>query len=233
PFVEPGFTREPVTEDLDVLIIGAGFAGIQVAARLREAGRDNFRLLDPAGDFGGTWYWNRYPGAQCDIESYIYLPLLEETGYMPKERYSYQPEIFSYVQLLARKYDLRDTALFQTKVTELRWLESEKRWRVSTNRDDVIKARFVAMGIGSFSDPKLPGVPGLEDFEGHMFHTCRWDYSYTGGDHSGNLHKLADKNVAVIGTGATAIQCVPRVAEYAKHLYVLQRTPSSVDERGN
>jgi cyclohexanone monooxygenase len=152
---------------------------------------------------------------------------------MPKERYSYQPEIFSYVQTIARKYDLHDRALFQTKVTELRWLENEKRWQVRTDRNDDIKARFVTLATGSFSAPKLPGIPGIEDFTGHLFHTCRWDYSYTGGDHSGNLHNLADKHVAVIGTGATAIQCVPRVAVYAKHTYVLQRTPSSVDERSN
>jgi cyclohexanone monooxygenase len=203
------------------------------AARLKERGLTNFRLIEAGGDFGGTWYWNRYPGAQCDIESYCYLPLLEETGYMPKEKYSYAPEIFEHTQRIGKYFGLYDNAIFQTRVTEVRWLEEERRWRVSTNRNDDIRTRFVIHATGPANRPKLPGIPGITDFKGHTFHTSRWDYEYTGGDHTGGLTKLGDKRVAIIGTGATAIQCVPFLGRYAKHLYVFQRTPSSVDLRGN
>ncbi len=202
-------------------------------ARFREAGLNNFRIIEAGGDFGGTWYWNRYPGAQCDIESYCYLPLLEELGYMPKEKYSFAPEIYEHSQRIANTFDLYDGACFQTKVTNLRWDEDIARWIVSTDRNDAMKARFVVMATGPLNRPKLPSVPGIEEFEGHTFHTSRWDYNYTGGDHSGGLTKLADKRVAIIGTGATAIQSVPHVGAHAKHLYVFQRTPSSVDLRGN
>ncbi|MCZ6888763.1 MAG: NAD(P)/FAD-dependent oxidoreductase [Gammaproteobacteria bacterium] len=233
PYVEPGFTREPLTDEVDVVIVGGGFGGMLAGARLREAGVNDIRIIEAGGDFGGTWYWNRYPGAQCDIESYCYLPLLEELGYMPKEKYSFAPEIYEHSQRIANAYDLYDAACFQTKVTDLRWDEDCARWIVSTDRDDAIRARFVIMGIGILNRPKLPAIPGIEDFEGHTFHTSRWDYDYTGGDHNGQLQKLGDKRVAVIGTGATTIQSVPYVGAHAKHLYVFQRTPSSVDVRGN
>jgi cyclohexanone monooxygenase len=233
PFAPPDFTREPVTDEIDVAVIGGGFSGMLAAARLREAGLTDIRIIEAGADFGGTWYWNRYPGAQCDIESYCYLPLLEELGYVPKEKYSYAPEIYEHSQRIGHAYDLYDITLFQTRVSELRWDEDLKRWHVLTSRGDDIKARFVLTATGPASRPKLAGIPGLDDFKGHSFHTSRWDYAYTGGDHGGGLTKLADKRVAVIGTGATAIQCVPYVAEYAKALYVFQRTPSSVDFRGN
>ncbi len=233
PYVAPGFSREPVDADIEVVIIGGGFSGLLAAARLIERGVRDIRIIESAGDFGGTWYWNRYPGAQCDIESYCYLPLLEELGCMPKEKYSYAPEIYEHSRRIGDHYGLYDLALFQTRVTGLRWDENMERWRVSTSRDDDIRARFVIQAVGPASRPKLPGIPGIRDFKGHSFHTSRWDYDYTGGDHNGGLKKLADKRVAVIGTGATAIQCVPFVGEHAKHLYVFQRTPSSVDLRGN
>lgn len=233
PYVDPGFEREPLTDEVEVVIIGAGFGGLLAGARFREAGINDIRILEGGGDFGGTWYWNRYPGAQCDIEAYCYLPLLEELDYFPKEKYSYQPEIFEHSQRIAKAYDLYEIACFQTQVTQLRWSEDLSRWLISTNREDEIKARFVVMASGPLNRPKLPSVPGIEVFEGHSFHTSRWDYDYTGGDHGGNLHKLADKRVAVIGTGATAIQSVPFVGEHARQLYVFQRTPSSVDSRGN
>ena len=233
PYVEPGFTRAPLTDEIDVAIIGGGFSGLLAGARLREAGIKNFRIIEAGGDFGGTWYWNRYPGAQCDIESYCYLPLLEELNVIPKEKYSYAPEIFEHSQRIGREYKLYDVTCFQTRVTSLDWDSKSKRWIVSTNRDDKMQARFVIMAMGPASRPKLPGIPGIDDFEGHSFHTSRWDYGYTGGDTRGGLVKLADKRVAVIGTGATAIQCVPFVAKHAKQLYVFQRTPSSVDLRGN
>ena len=232
PYVER-VEREPIADAVDIVVIGGGFGGLLAGARLREAGLNDFRIIEAGGDFGGTWYWNRYPGAQCDIESYCYLPLLEELGYLPKEKYSYAPEIYEHSQRIAKTFDLYGSALFQTKVVGLNWNEDSARWTVSTDRDDAIKARFVVMATGPLNRPKLPSIPGIEDFEGHTFHTSRWDYDYTGGDHSGGLTKLADKRVAIIGTGATAIQCVPYVGAHAKQLYVFQRTPSSVDLRGN
>ena len=233
PYADPNFSRDPVSEDLEIAVIGGGFSGLLAGARLREAGLDDFRIIEAGGDFGGTWYWNRYPGAQCDIESYCYLPLLEELKYIPKEKYSYVNEIFEHSQRIGKVYKLYDNALFQTRVNGLAWDESIKRWRISTNRGDDIRARFVIMALGPASRAKLPGIPGIEEFEGHSFHTNRWDYDYTGGDTTGGLTKLGDKRVAIIGTGATAIQCVPFVGKYAKQLYVFQRTPSSVDHRGN
>jgi cyclohexanone monooxygenase len=233
PYVKPGFTRAPLTDEIDVAVIGGGFSGLLAGARLKEAGIKNFRIIEAGGDFGGTWYWNRYPGAQCDIESYCYLPLLEELNYIPKEKYSYAKEIFEHSQRVGREYGLYDVACFQTRVNSVDWDEKSKRWIISTNRNDKMKARFVIMALGPASRPKLPGIQGIDEFEGHTFHTSRWDYNYTGGDTTGGLTKLGDKRVAVIGTGATAIQCVPFVAQYAKQLYVFQRTPSSVDLRGN
>ncbi|MFU8813990.1 MAG: flavin-containing monooxygenase [Pseudomonadales bacterium] len=233
PWVEPGFSRDPIDAEIEVVIIGGGFSGMLAATRLRERGIRDVRILESGGDFGGTWYWNRYPGAQCDIESYCYLPLLEELGVLPREKYSYAPEIYEHSQRIGREYGLYDIACFQTRVTELRWDENAERWLVSTNRGDAFRARFVIQAVGTASRPKLPGIPGITEFQGHSFHTSRWDYQYTGGDHSGGLVNLADKRVAIIGTGATAIQCVPFVGAHAEQLYVFQRTPSSVDLRGN
>ena len=232
PYAEP-IEREPLELQIDVAVIGAGFSGLMAAARLKERGVTDLRIIEAGGDFGGTWYWNRYPGAQCDIESYCYLPLLEETGYMPKEKYSYAPEIFEHTRRVGEYFGLYEHAIFQTRVSEVRWLEDEHRWKISTQRGDDIRARFVIHATGPANRPKLPGIPGIRDFRGHTFHTSRWDYDYTGGDHNGGLTKLADKRVAVIGTGATAIQCVPFLGEHAQQLYVFQRTPSSVDLRGN
>jgi cation diffusion facilitator CzcD-associated flavoprotein CzcO len=233
PYVEPGFTRAPLTDTVDVLIIGGGFGGLLAGARLREAGVQDIRIIEKGGDFGGTWYWNRYPGAQCDIESYIYLPLLEETGYIPKEKYSFAPEILAHARRIGEKFDLYRNACFQTQIRSITWNEDECRWIVATDRHDRMRSRFVIMSNGPLNRPKLPGIPGIDSFKGHTFHTSRWDYGYTGGDTNGNLHKLGDKRIAVIGTGATAVQCVPHLAKHAKQLFVFQRTPSSIDERGN
>ena len=233
PYVEPGFQRDPIDRAVDALIIGGGFGGLLAGARLRQAGVKDICVVEKGGDFGGTWYWNRYPGAQCDVESYIYLPLLEELGYMPKEKYSHAPEILEHSRAIGRHFDLYDGALFQTGVQELRWDDDERRWLVSTDRGDVIRARFVSLASGPLNRPKLPGIPGIRDFKGHTFHTSRWDYDYTGGTAEGGLDKLADKRIAVIGTGATAVQCVPHLAAGAEHLYVCQRTPSSIDVRDN
>lgn len=233
PYVEPGFTREPLTDFVEVAVIGGGFSGMLAAARLKEKGVTDLRIIEAGGDFGGTWYWNRYPGAQCDIESYCYLPLLEELNYLPKEKYSYVTEIYEHCQRIGKHYDLYPITLFQTRVSELAWDDTEKVWVIRTNHGDAIRARFVVSALGTASRAKLPGIPGIESFEGHSFHTSRWDYGYTGGDTTGNLWKLEDKTVAIIGTGATAIQCIPALGRHARQLYVFQRTPSSVDTRGN
>ena len=233
PYVEPGFTRPALQEELDAVIIGGGFGGLLAAARLQKEGVTNIRIIEKAGDFGGTWYWNRYPGAQCDIESYVYLPLLEETDYIPKEKYSFAPEIFEHAQRIGKHFNLYERTCFQTQVREARWNDEDGRWTITTDRDDVFRARFVIMSSGPLNRPKLPAIPGIEKFTGHTFHTSRWDYDYTGGDTTGGMHKLKDKRVGIIGTGATAIQSVPHIGEHAKQLYVFQRTPSSVDERGN
>ena len=233
PYIEAPIVREPVTEEIDVAIVGGGFGGMLAAVRLKQAGLGNFRIFEKGGDFGGTWYWNRYPGAQCDIESYIYLPLLEETGFIPKEKYSYAPEIFAHAQRIGTHFKLYERACFQTQIKSATWDEASARWQVKTDRGDHFKARFLVMCSGPLNRPKLPGIPGIEKFKGHTFHTSRWDYDYTGGNASGGLHKLADKRVGIIGTGATGIQCVPYVARDAGQLYVFQRTPSAIDERGN
>ncbi|MGZ5987246.1 MAG: flavin-containing monooxygenase, partial [Caulobacteraceae bacterium] len=233
PYVEPGFTRDPVFDEVEFAIIGGGFGGLLMGARLREAGFKSIRMVENAGDFGGTWYWNRYPGAMCDVESYCYLPLLEELGYIPKHKYSFAPEILEHSRNIARHYRLYDDALLQTGVTGMAWDEAAQRWIISTTRGDKFKAQYVAMANGPLSRPKRPGIPGINDFKGHTFHTSRWDYRYTGGDSSGGLVGLKDKRVGIIGTGATAIQAVPHLGEWAKELYVFQRTPSSVDVRNN
>jgi len=233
PYVAPGFTRAPLTDAVEVVIVGGGFGGLLAGARLREAGIDDLRIIEKGGDFGGTWYWNRYPGAQCDIEAYIYLPLLEELGYVPTEKYAHAPEILAHSRAIGRHYDLYRGAVFQTEVTAMRWDDAAARWIVETNRGDRLRARFVVMANGPLNRPKLPGIPGVESFAGHAFHTSRWDYAYTGGDADGGLTGLRGKRVGIIGTGATAVQCVPHLGAAAEHLYVFQRTPSSIDVRGN
>jgi cyclohexanone monooxygenase len=227
------FVREPLTDEVEFAIIGGGYGGLLAGARLREIGVESIRFIDRAGDFGGTWYWNRYPGAQCDIEAYVYMPLLDELDYVPTERYAHAPELLQHSINIAKHYDLYRDTCFQTEVTGMEWDDTSKHWIIRTNRGDAMKARFVAMANGPLTRPKLPGIPGVEKFKGHTFHTSRWDYGYTGGSCEGGMNKLNDKRVAIIGTGATAIQCIPHLGEDAKHLYVFQRTPSSVDARHN
>jgi cyclohexanone monooxygenase len=232
PYTTPQ-ERAPLHDEIGIAVIGGGFGGLLTGARLRQAGIDDFRLIEKGGDVGGTWYWNRYPGAACDVESYVYLPLLEEVGYVPREKYSRAPEILEHSRNIARHFGLYERACLQTEVTELRWDEALRRWIVSTNRGDRMRARFVIMANGPLHRPKLPGIPGVETFAGHAFHTSRWDYAYTGGSSDGHLDRLHDKVVGIIGTGATAVQCVPHLGAAAKHLYVFQRTPSSIDVRNN
>lgn len=229
PFKERG----PKTDRVEVLVIGAGFGGLLAAASLREAGFESVRLMDEAGDVGGTWYWNRYPGVRCDIESYVYMPLLEETGTIPTERYAKGEEIRRHAVRIAEHYDLYRDTLFQTRSTSLTWDEDAGEWIIETDRGDRFRARYVITSTGTLTQPKLPGIPGIEKFGGHTFHTSRWDYGYTGGTPDGNLTGLADKKVAVVGTGATGLQVVPVLAESADELFVFQRTPSTVDVRDN
>ncbi|MEV4732660.1 NAD(P)/FAD-dependent oxidoreductase [Saccharopolyspora sp. NPDC049426] len=224
-------SREPLHGRVDAIVLGGGFGGLCAGARLRQAGLDRIRIIEKGGDFGGTWYWNRYPGIHCDIESYVYLPLLEEVGYVPKWKYSPGEEIRQHAMAIGRTFDLYRDACFQTGVTELRWDDGE--WIVRTDRGDEMRAAYVVVSNGTLDHPKLPGIPGIESFRGHTFHTSRWDYGYTGGGPDGGLDGLADKRVAIIGTGATAIQVVPHVARDAARLQVFQRTPSSVDVRDN
>jgi len=226
--------RDAVTTDVDVAIVGAGIAGVVTGAKLRDQGDYRVTLIDTAGGVGGTWYWNRYPGVMCDVESYIYMPMLEEMGYVPTRKYAFGEEIREHIDAIARKYDLLDDALFHTRVMESRWHDDAARWVITTDRGDTVRARYLVMAVGILNLVKLPAIPGHEKFRGKSFHASRWDYAYTGGaPGDDNLTNLADKVVGIIGTGATAIQCVPPVGESAKHTYVFQRTPSAIGVRNN
>lgn len=223
--------REPLTDQVEIAVIGAGFGGLLLGAELRKAGFASPRFIDRAGDFGGVWYWNRYPGAACDTEAPIYLPMLEELGVLPTRKYATGPEIFAHCRLIAETFDLYRDTCFNTDVTDIQWDETSGLWTIRTDRDDAMRARFVVVSAGVMDRPKLADLPGLETFNGHSFHTSRWDYDYTGGSAAGGLTGLTDKVVGIIGTGATAVQCVPHLGANAKQLYVFQRTPSSIDRR--
>ncbi|GIX30130.1 MAG: monooxygenase [Porticoccaceae bacterium] len=226
--------RKPSFDEVDVVVLGGGWSGILAGVHLKRVGIDDFRIIDHAGDFGGVWYWNRYPGLECDNDAYCYLPLLEETGFMPSKKFTDGFEIREYAQSIARRYGLYEKALFHTMVESLRWDDELKRWRVGTRQGDELKARFVIMANGLLNIPKLPAIPGIDEYRGHMFHSARWDYEYTGGEEKNPvLDRLADKRVALVGTGATAIQLVPYLGRYSKEFFVLQRTPSCVDSRRN
>ncbi|MFE2932374.1 flavin-containing monooxygenase [Streptomyces sp. NPDC059278] len=233
PYIEEPVERGPLRDTVDVAVIGGGFGGILAGARLRQQGVERVRIVDKGGDVGGTWYWNRYPGVHCDIEAHVYLPMLDETGYVPEWKYSPGDEIRRHAMRIAHRFDLYPDALFSTGVTSLTWDEASETWIVATDRGDAFRATYVVTATGTLTDPKLPGIPGMEDFKGHTFHTSRWDYAYTGGTPEGGMTGLADKRVGIVGTGATGIQVIPLLAEDAAHLYVFQRTPSTVDVRAN
>jgi cyclohexanone monooxygenase len=229
----PVTPRTPIEEDIEVAVLGGGIAGLLAGAYLKKAGVSDVHVIEMGGDFGGVWYWNRFPGIQCDNDAYCYIPMLEELDFMPSKKFSDGAEIFEHCRRIAKHFGLYDGAILSTQVRTVRWDEAINRWRICTNRGDDIRARFVVMTQGSYNRPKLPDIPGIKDFKGHVFHSARWDYDYTGGDANGGLHKLHDKRVALVGTGATGVQLVPHLGRDAQHLYVFQRTPSSVDERGN
>jgi cation diffusion facilitator CzcD-associated flavoprotein CzcO len=232
PFT-PVAERAPVVDEVDVVIVGGGIAGVTVGAQLRQAGVERIRIIDQAGGIGGTWYWNRYPGVMCDVESYIYLPMLEELGYIPTRRYAFGDEIRGHLEAIADRFDLEADALFHTGVTGAEWHEDSARWLIRTDHGDEVSCRWYVLAVGILNLLKLPTIPGMEDFAGRSFHTARWDYEYTGGGQGEPLTGLADKVVGLIGVGASGIQCVPPLAESAKHVYVFQRTPSAIGERGN
>jgi cyclohexanone monooxygenase len=229
PYTEETEARAPIEDTVECLFIGGGFSALLTAARLRERGVQSIRIVERGADVGGTWYWNRYPGAACDVPSYDYLPLLDEMKYMPSRLYAKGPEIFAHCQAIARRYDLYDLAVFRTTVISTVWNEKERLWTIGTDRGDRMKAKFVICANGTLAKPKLSKIKGMENFKGHSFHTSRWDYTYTGPD----LSNLSNKVVGIIGTGASAVQAIPRLARTAKELYVFQRTPSGIDFRND
>ncbi|MCC6918005.1 MAG: NAD(P)/FAD-dependent oxidoreductase [Alphaproteobacteria bacterium] len=213
--------REPLTDECEILVIGAGFAGLMLWHKLREAGFTDVRFCEKGGDVGGTWYWNRYPGVACDVESYSYLPLLEESGYVPTMKFASGFEILEHCQRLATQFGFYDHCLFHTTVEETAWDEASGRWTVHTDRGDSMRARFVILANGILTTPRLARIKGMETFKGEAFHTSRWNYNID----------LTGKRVGIIGTGATAVQVIPELAKVVKELYVFQRTPSSIDVR--
>ena len=217
----PPVEREPLTDECEILVVGAGFAGLLLWYKLRAAGYHDVRFCEKGGDVGGTWYWNRYPGIACDVESYSYLPLLEEMGYFPTMKFASGFEILEYCQSMAAKSGFYDHCLFHTTVEQTIWDEALGRWTVTTDRGDKMRARFVVLANGILTTPKLARIDGMESFEGKSFHTSRWDYNVD----------LEGKRVGIIGTGATAVQVVPELAKVVKELFVFQRTPSTIDVR--
>ncbi|BDX32825.1 monooxygenase [Mycobacterium antarcticum] len=232
PFT-PYAHREAITDDPDVVIVGGGIAGILAGAHLRKAGVERIRIVDAAGGMGGTWYWNRYPGVMCDVESYQYLPMLEELGYIPSRRYAFGEEIRQHLDSVAERFDLVGDALFHTGVTHSTWDDGVGRWTVRTDRGDELSCRYYVLAVGILNLLKLPAIPGMDTFGGRAFHTARWDYGYTGGGPGEPLTDLGDKTVALVGTGASGLQCLPPLVAAAKHVYVFQRTPSAIGVREN
>lgn len=232
PFA-PVTERGPVVDDPDVIIVGGGIAGLLAGAYLRKAGIQRIRVLDVAGGIGGTWYWNRYPGVMCDVESYQYLPMLEELNYIPSRRYASGEEIRLHLQHIADHFDLVREALFHTAITRAVWRDDTRRWTIYTDRGDELSCRYYVVATGILNLMKLPVIPGMDEFSGRAFHTSRWDYNYTGGSPGEAMTALHDKAVALIGTGASGIQALPPLAAAARHVYVFQRTPSAIGVRGN
>src|SRR6202790_3359766 len=212
-------TTGGTTQQVDVAVVGAGFAGLYLLHRLRKAGFTAV-VLEEAGDVGGTWYWNRYPGARCDVQtvdySFTFDPELE-SAWTWSEKYAAQPEILRYLGFVADRYDLRRDIRFQTKVTSATWDEAADRWLLTTDNGAPVSCRHYIMATGCLSAPKPPEIEGVKDFKGEIYFTGRWPHHEV---------KLAGKRVAVIGTGSSGIQAIPLIAEQAAHLTVFQRTAS-------
>src|SRR5690242_2863422 len=215
----PDATRSVSTQQVDVAVVGAGFAGLYILHRLHKAGFSAV-VLEEAGDVGGTWYWNRYPGARCDIQtidySYTFDPELD-TAWQWSEKYATQPEILRYLGFVADRYDLRRDIRLSTKVTSATWDETSERWLLTTDNGQAVSARDYIMATGCLSQPKPPEIDGVQDFNGEVYFTGRWPHDEV---------KFAGKRVAVIGTGSSGIQSIPVIAEQADHLTVFQRTPN-------
>lgn len=224
-----------------VLIVGAGFGGLLFAVRLLQSGfvqANEIMFVDAAGGFGGTWWWNRYPGLACDIESYIYMPLLEETNYMPSQKYASGQELKDHAHRIAKRWQLSDRGWFNATVDEMIWNDQDGEWTSKITHTGqllrYVRSEFVLLATGLLHAPKIPRLNGLDQYEGKVFHTSRWDYDYTGGTPANpELTLLDGKTVGFIGTGASAVQAVPHLAQWAKKLIVFQRTPSAVDSRNN
>jgi cyclohexanone monooxygenase len=220
-YSEPPVERAVLTDECEIVVVGAGFAGLLLWYKLQQEGFIDVRFCEKGGDVGGTWYWNRYPGIACDVESYSYLPLLEEMGYFPTMKFASGFEILEYCQNMAEKFDFYEHCLFHTTVQKTEWDEEAGRWTVYTDRGDAMRARFVILANGILTSPKLARIEGMETFQGEAFHTSRWNYNVD----------LEGKVVGIIGTGATAVQAIPELAKVVKELYVFQRTPSTIDVR--
>ncbi|HIM61231.1 MAG TPA: NAD(P)/FAD-dependent oxidoreductase [Dehalococcoidia bacterium] len=205
--------------DFDAVVIGAGFAGLGMLRRLRDEDGMSVQVYETGDGVGGTWYWNRYPGARCDSESYVYCfsfskELLQDWDWSGK--YPEQPEILSYLNHVADRFDLRRNIQFNTRVTSARYLEDTSLWEVETDQGDRVTAQFLITGIGCISSGNVPDIKGLDSFQGEWYHTGSWPHEKV---------DFAGKRVAVIGTGSSGIQSIPVIAEQAAHLSVFQRTP--------
>ncbi len=213
-------SRQENPRELDALIIGAGFSGLYMLHRLRDQLHLNVRLYEAGGGVGGTWYWNRYPGARCDSESYYYSfsfsPELEQEWEWTS-KYPEQPEILRYLNHVADRFDLRRDIQLDTRVEGATFAEGDNRWNVRTSSGEPVRAQFVISAVGCLSSSNLPDFEGLERFEGEHYHTGAWPHE--GVDFTG-------KRVALIGTGSTGIQATPVIAAEADHLTVFQRTPN-------
>jgi cation diffusion facilitator CzcD-associated flavoprotein CzcO len=226
--------RALVSDVVTATVIGGGLSGLVAGAKLSETLSGPVRIVEKSSDFGGVWHRNNYPGAECDTAAIVYMPLLEETGYLPTRKYASGIEIRAYCRRVAGHFQLDRNALLETEVTALTWLPDQSMWLVETDRGDRFRSRFVILGLGQFQTPKIPKLEGIDDFEGHMFHTSEWDYGCTGGDPAdAPMDRLKTRRVGVIGSGPSAIQCIPHFSRAARALFVFQRTPSAVNARGN
>lgn len=210
--------KEVETTNLDAIVIGAGFAGMYMLHRLREVGMDT-RVIEAADDVGGTWYWNRYPGARCDVPSMEYSYSFSEELQQEwewTEVMSGQPEILEYANHVADRFDLRRDMQFQTRVTSAIYDEQENLWTIETDKGDAYKAKYCIMATGCLSMPNAPEFKGADSFEGRLLHTGQWPHEEV---------ILEGKRVGIIGTGSSGVQAIPAIAELAEHLFVFQRTP--------